>query len=153
MLPFQFAIGREEQSRTIESAALPFNYPDDKIDCMSGGDLAESRSLGTRYRDRRIPVAPEIIASLGGTRANARAKIDALGIASEKRFGKHDECCACALRLRAKGSEFLYRSRRIEDAGTRLNDRGFYFLHIQERGTGIPACLDLRPIMLTLPIT
>src|SRR5258708_27961163 len=101
MLPFQVAIGGEEQRRAIQSAALSLNYAADKIDCMSSSDLAESRSLGTGYNDGRIPIAPEIIASLGGSRTDTRAEIDALGIASQKSFGENDEGCTCGLRLRA----------------------------------------------------
>src|SRR5258708_27503163 len=138
MLPFQVAIGREEQSRAIQSAALSLNYADDKIDCMSSSDLAESRSLVTRYNDRRIPIAPEIIASFGGTRADARTEIDALGIASQKSFGKNDEGCTCGLRLRAIVSEFLDRSRSVENVGTRLNYCGSNFLHV---GPTLVACV------------
>src|SRR5258706_15045500 len=111
------------------------------MDSMSSGDLAESRSLRTRYSDRRIPIAPEVIASFWGTRTNACPEIDALGIASQKSFGKHDECCACGLRLRAIVPQFLDRSRGVENVGTRLNHCGSNFLHILERGTGIPACV------------
>src|SRR5260370_26273459 len=99
------------------------------MDSMSSGDLADHRRLRAGHSESRIPIPPETSAAFGGTRADARTEIDALGIASEKSFGKHDERCASGLRLRAIVSEFLDRSRGIEDVGARLNHCGFDFVH------------------------
>jgi len=91
MFAEKFAIGREEQRRAVQRAAFALDTADHQVNAAIPAGRADHRRHRTRHVDRAFEIAAEHGPAFGSARSDAGAEIEPFGVASEERFGEHDQ--------------------------------------------------------------
>jgi len=116
------AIWSKEQHGAVESATVPFNYPDDKIDAVASRGPAKLLNCWAGYVNAALPISAEVFAAFLRPRTNHRAEVESPRIGGDKRFGEEHQLGALTGCLARKCIHFLQGAPTIENNGGCLDD-------------------------------
>lgn len=122
MFAEQAAVRCEEKDRTIESAAIPFDYADDKVNVVAARGPSEVVNRRPGNVHAAFPVSAKILAASIRARADYRAEVESTGICGNKGLGKKRELRSLASGFVGKGVNFFQCSFAIKGDRSGLND-------------------------------
>jgi len=107
MLAEQHPVRAEQQGRAVQRSSFPLDHPDDEMERVVLGNLAEEFAGASRNFDSVLEISAKDLTALWGANADADAEIVTLGIATDERLGKNDEFSPLSGRICRERSEFL----------------------------------------------
>src|SRR4029077_19547823 len=121
VLTEEAAVRCEEQDRTIEGAAVPFDDTDNQVDVVASRRPRKFVDCGARDVHAALPVPAKVLAALFRPRANHGTEVQAPRIGGDKCLRKKGELRAHAGRFVYERVNFLDSSLAIESDGSGLD--------------------------------
>jgi hypothetical protein len=118
--------GGEDQPRTVERSAMPFDHANHDVKIQFLGPSGEEFGFLTATRDRGIGIAEKEIPSFAGTVANRGPEAQGFGISPEKGFGEDNQTRIVCCRLTAETLHTPKSGGGVEEDRSNLRDGYFH---------------------------
>ena len=116
------AVGREEEHRAIQRAAVALDDADDEVDAVRPRGAREPIDGRSGHVHAALPVPPKVFTALVGARADDGAEVESARVGGHERFGEEDELGALLRGFTGQSVQLLDRPLAIERDGRRLDD-------------------------------